>query len=126
MEIIEKVKSFEDACKVLGIEPVLPDVSMCEEKDRKSIVAFYKLTIIIRALNEGWEPNWNDWSQYKYFAWFYVDAAGLVCANTNFTVTATIAILGSRLGFKTDELADYAKDQFKDLYIDYLFLPDHE
>ena len=55
-KITDKIKSFEDACKHLRLNPNdLPVVDMLPEKDRKSIIAFYKLTIIIRALNEGWE-----------------------------------------------------------------------
>lgn len=73
-KITDKVKSFEDACKHLGLNPNdLPVVYMLPEKDRKSIIAFYKLTIIIRALNEGWEPDWSNWDKWKYYNWFYVE-----------------------------------------------------
>ena len=122
MKIIEKVKSFEDACGVLGVSTELPDLSSIQdEKIKKSTEAFIKLCTITKALNEGWEPDWTDHSQYKYFPWFYMDNAGLVCAGTYHAVTDASANIGSRLGFKTDELADYAKDQFRDLYIDLLF-----
>jgi hypothetical protein len=66
-KITDKIKSFEDACKHLRLNPNdLPVVDMLPEKDRKSIIAFYKLTIIIRALNEGWEPDWSNWDEWKY------------------------------------------------------------
>jgi len=126
MNIIDKVKSFEDACKVLGIQPALPVVDGCHEKDKKSIIAFSKLSIIIRALNEGWEPDWTDWSQRKYFVYPYVGIAGLAYASTSFTVSNTRANFGSRLGFKTDALCDYAKGAFWDLFVDYFFLPGNE
>ena len=73
-KITDKIKSFEDACKHLRLNPNdLPVVDMLPEKDRKSIIAFYKLTIIIRALNEGWEPDWSNWDECKYYNWFYVE-----------------------------------------------------
>jgi hypothetical protein len=123
IKITDKVKTFEDACKVLGLDPKqLPVVDLLPEKDRKSIIAYYKLTVIIRALNEGWEPNWNDWDEYKYFNWFYLDSAGFGCAFSAYAATYTATTIGSRLCFKNDTLARYARVQFRDLYFEYLFI----
>jgi hypothetical protein len=73
--IEEKIKSFEDACAALNINPeALPEVSALPEKHRKALIAHYKLITITEALNEGWQPNWNDRSEYKYTPWFEVDA----------------------------------------------------
>lgn len=99
---------------------------MLPEKDRKSIIAFYKLTIIVRALNEGWEPNWSDWNEWKYYNWFYVKeredqrSSGFRCDGTDCTDTYTDT--GSRLCFKNRELAQYAAEQFKELYREYLLI----
>ena len=125
--ITEQVKTFEDACKVLGLEPEnLPIVENLPEKDRQSIIAYYKLTIIARALNEGWEPNFADWNEWKYWNWFYVEAngesAGFAFAYTDNAASGTSALIGSRLCFKTRELATYAREQFRDLYFEYLFI----
>ena len=126
-KITDKVKSFEDACKHLGLNPNdLPVVYMLPEKDRKSIIAFYKLTIIIRALNEGWEPDWSNWDQWKYYNWFYVEkggdqrSSGFRYYDTHCTATGTST--GSRLCFKNIELAKYAAEQFKELYREYLLI----
>ena len=96
---------------------------MLPEKDRKSIIAFYKLTIIIRALNEGWEPDWSNWDECKYYNWFYVEkgedqrSSGFrycvtSCAGTN-------ARTGSRLCCGTSDDAEYIGKKFEDLYNDY-------
>jgi hypothetical protein len=126
VSITEQVKTFEDACKVLGLDPEnLPIVENLPEKDRRSIIAYYKLTIIIRALNEGWEPDFSDWNQWKYWNWFYVDygaTAGFAYADTNGTASATYANIGSRLCFSTRELATYARENFRDLYFEYFFI----
>lgn len=126
-KITDKIKSFEDACKHLRLNPNdLPVVDMLPEKDRKSIIAFYKLTIIIRALNEGWEPDWSNWDEWKYYNWFYVEKgedqrssgfrfSGTCCANAR-------TFAGSRLCFKNIELAKYAAEQFKELYREYLLI----
>ena len=126
-KITDKIKSFEDACKHLGLNPNdLSVVDMLPEKDRKSIIAFYKLTIIIRALNEGWEPDWSNWDEFKYYNWFYIEKGkdqrssgfcyiGTRCAGVD-------AYAGSRLCFKNRELAEYAAEQFKELYREYLLI----
>lgn len=121
--ITEKIKSFEDACAHLGIEPKLPEVEVLHPDHQKGVIAFYKLSVIATALNEGWKPDWSNWNQKKWFPWWYVDASSsafLAYAYTHYTATTAYAIFGSRLGFKTRELAQYAADQFKDLYEDLL------
>lgn len=126
-KITDKIKSFEDACKHLGLNPNdLPVVDMLPEKDRKSIIALYKLTIIIRALNEGWEPDWSNWDEWKYYNWFYVEkgedqrSSGFRydVANCAFANAGT----GSRLCFKNIGLAKYAAEQFKELYREYILI----
>lgn len=122
MDITEKIKTFKDACQALNLDPThLPIVDLLPEKDRKSIIAYYKLTIIIRALNEGWEPNWYDNNERKFYNYFYcLSGSGFVCSNTNFT--HSIADFGSRLCLKSRNLAEYALSQYKDLYEEYLLI----
>lgn len=119
--ITDRVKSYEDACAVLGIDPhgSMPDTSECPAEDRRAYVAFHKLVIIIRALNEGWRPDWADTDQDKWFLWWYIDDfAGL--AYSHLAPSGTNANIGSRLCFKSEALADYAAETFKSLYEDYL------
>lgn len=122
------VKTFEDACKALAIDPkALPQVSMLPAAQQKAIVAHYKLVIIAQALNDGWQPNWSDSSEYKYFPWFKVNAtaktpsgSGLSFGVCGTWITATD--VGSRLCFKTRELAEYAGKKFKALYEQYFLI----
>ncbi len=123
VDITNKVKTFEDACKALGLDPKqLPVVDHLPEKDRRSIIAYYKLTVIIRALNEGWEPDWTNWDEWKYYNWFYINSAGFAYANSSYAATYTDTAVGSPLCFKNETLARYAREQFPDLYIEYLFI----
>ncbi|HAZ00691.1 MAG: hypothetical protein A2W90_14535 [Bacteroidetes bacterium GWF2_42_66] len=120
MQITEKIKSFEDACAHHGIEPNIPDVSGLMPKHQEAVVNFYKLSVITSALNEGWEKDWNNYNEYIYYPWWYVETlgsfAGLADAFTSYAVSYADALLGSRLGFKTRELARYAASQFRDIY----------
>lgn len=125
---MQQIKNYEDACLALGLSPdALPDVSMLPEKEQKAIIAHYKLTVIARALNEGWLPNWADSDECKYFPWFDVEedekkpsGFGLsygVCGDRG-----TYTFVGSRLCFKSRELAKYAAEQFIELYEDYFLV----
>ena len=122
MNITEQIKTFEDACQALNLDPThLPIVDLLPEKDRKSIIAYYKLTIIIRALNEGREPNWQDEDEKKFYNYFYYHSgSGFVFSYAFCAGTATV--IGSRLCFISRDLAEYALSQFKDLYEDYLLI----
>lgn len=123
---MSQIKTFEEACAALKLDPsVLPDVSMLPEKHQKSVTAFYKLTIIAEAMNEGWQPNWKNDNEWKYFPWFDMnpeeDESGLGLSYYDYVSTASDSSVGSRLCFRTRELARQAGEQFIELYRD-LFL----
>lgn len=123
MDITEKITSYEDACKELNLNPEnLPVVDMLPEKDRKSIVAYYKLVIIIRALNEGWEPDFSNHNALKYLNYIWVDSTGIAYTYTTYTASYTDAYGGSRLCFKNRELAEYARETFNNLYVCFLYV----
>lgn len=121
--ITDRVKSYEDACAVLGIDPhgSMPDTSECPAEGRRAYIAFHKLVVIIRALNEGWRPDWAGTDQPKWFLWWYTEGnAGLAYAASYRAPSPAAAILGSHLCFKSEALANYAAKTFKSLYEDYL------
>lgn len=121
--ITDRVKSFEDACQVLGISTNVPEVKGLPRKHQKAIIANYKLIVIAEALNEGWKPNWQDSDEYKYYPWFDMsNPAGVGCSNANITASYTGANIGSRLCLKNRELAIYFGQTFTDLFNDSLLL----
>lgn len=126
---MSQIKTYEDACKQLQIDPAaLPDVSMLPAKHQKAITAFAKLVIIAEALNGGWIPDWKNDDEYKYYPWFDMnpdaddDKAGLGLSYLDYDYSFSNSIVGSRLCFRTDELARYAGQQFIQLYADYFLL----
>jgi phage pi2 protein 07 len=119
----KEIKSFEDACKKLGIEPLLPDFSMIPEKSKNPMLAHYQLCIIVEAINGGWVPDWTDWSQYKYYAWFRMGSpSGSAFSYYDCDYWYTFSDAGSRLCFKTREMAEYAGKQFEQLYKEYFVI----
>lgn len=121
-EITDRVKTYEDACKVLGVEPI-NEQNAKAQGFRSDEIARRKLETIAAALNEGWKPDWNNTDQYKYYPYFYIQenakgkgSAGLSYAYTSDAATDTRAYIGSRLCFYASCLARYAGNQFTDLY----------
>jgi len=128
-DITSCVKSYADACKVLGIEPMDED-GMKAQGFRKDEIARRKLETITEALNEGWKPNWADTDEYKYYPWFYIEVdkeqaedgntyganAGLSFSYASDSAANTDTYFGSRLCFHDRDTARYAGRTFTDLY----------
>ena len=120
----------------------------CE--DIKDVIAYHKLRIIAAALNEDWKPNFmkDECRYYPWFSLYTKDEydelceeeedkshvfivgnnpfngmneyGGLVYIFVNSTVSLSNSSYGSRIVFKTSELAKYAGRQFIDIYADFL------
>lgn len=114
----------------------------------QDLIAYLKLRIICASLNEGWKPTF-DGSRCRYYPWFYIytkeeyeklnkdekkkcrvvgrshDNAyafgGVVCSSAHFSPSYSYSYHGSRIVFKTRELAEYCEKQFIDIWDDYLF-----
>lgn len=147
VNIMEKVRGYNDACKVLGIENFLdepnPIMNMVgiDYEIPKNVIAMMKLETIIEALNEGWVATghindrwWFPWfyrfdkcteSEYDglILAKSYSDSSmycGLAYAGVSGHATLARSIHGSRLVLKSSELAEYCGKQFIQLWADYL------
>ena len=146
-DVRERVKTFEDACNELGKDHVFfKEYVLCQENGcSNDLIAYLKLRIITAALNEGWEPDWTNSNEWKYYPWLclytedeYNDldaddkerccrvvgrsnysanaSGGLVYAYASHASSGSVAYHGSRFAFKTRELALYAGKQFVDIY----------
>lgn len=155
--VMERIKTFEDACKELakraesneGIAILLADYeSNAGNIKTKGTLAYMKLCIIAAALNEGWEPKFAK-GEYRYYPWFYLytkeqydelddeekgrvvgrshnfaDAlGGVVYSHAYYASSYSDSHDGSRLAFRTRELAAYAGKQFTEEWADFMFKP---
>ena len=111
MEIIEKIKTYEDALQATG-RPDVPDFSALPEDMRKHFTALYKMVVIVEALNEGWKPDWNDSNERKCFPWFWMSPSSFAFDVSFCGLVSASAGSGSRLKLKSDELAEYCGKQF--------------
>lgn len=149
--VMERIKTFEDACNELGIDH---NEWMQDKKElglEADVIAYLKLRIIAAALNEGWKPQFTT-DEYRYFPWFCLytqseidemneedksrvvyrshhnanASGGVAWAVTYNDSPSTHTNIGSRLAFKTRELAEYAGRQFVEIWADYVFKPEEE
>lgn len=150
--ITERVKCWDDVVRELGYDPVERMLDHCERGDGFDIepdeIAYIKLKAIAKVLNEGWEPQFTT-DEYRYFPWFYLytqedidemtenersrvvlrsyapayACGGVACANALHDSSSANTNYGSRLAFKTRELAIYAGQQFVDIWADFVFRP---
>ena len=120
-KITDRVKTFQDACEIVGIDSNV--VNAFEGYDERS---YFKLKTIIRALNEGWMPDWNNDDEYKYYPRFDTqkdennNPSGFRLCGCYGVVSRTVA--SARLVYRTQEIALYAGKQFLELYRGFMLL----
>ena len=121
-KIMDRVKNFADICLILGTTQGEFNAKFSSyEKDTK---AYEKLKLITKVLNEGWTPNWSDKNEKKWYPWFEFNngAGAFVCSKTLYGWTYTITDGGSRLRFKSAELAKFAGELFQKEYNEFLLM----
>ena len=112
------VKTLKDALKLSPPSKEVAKILAYNGKDKDMIVlrTIEELTIIARALNQGWKPNWNDSNEQKWYPYFSFGSGGFSFVFTSYDYTFTIASGGSRLYFKSKTLAEYVGRQFVEKY----------
>ena len=106
-----------------SVDPIKDAEILIKELNPKHIealIALNELFTIAEAWNkeDGFVPDFSDWSQNKWFPWFKYDkdAAGFVYAFTDNSRLYGTACIGSRLCFMTSERAAQFGKQFAHLY----------
>ena len=113
LDIRSKVNSFLDACSVLNINPN----TVYSERDDKIDKAFKRLKIMVKALNEGWYPNWENEKEYKWINFFQMKGGFSYWRTYN---CSTFTNVPSALCLKNNELAlhliEIAIEDYKEYY----------
>ena len=119
-DIKERIKTFDDVIRELGDDPeeFKNAISIMEEPDE---IAYVKLKLIAKALNEGWTPDWSNGEWDKWYPWFKMDDSSSAGRFSFFAAVnlSSASVVGSRLCFKSKDLATYAGTQFLDIYKDF-------
>lgn len=150
--VTERIKTLADAMEALGQgNPLVEEYIAVRDKlrtDAGELIAYLKLRIIVAALNEGWEPKFTE-DEHRYFPWFYLYTkeeydelddeekgrvvlrsgfinyanGGFVYVDAGYASSNSGSVIGSRLAFRTRELAAYAGRQFIEEWADFMFKP---
>lgn len=72
--ITDRIKSYEDACEELGINP-LNEANFMELGLTQQDIAYLKLATVIKALNEGCILNVCDSDVCRWYPWFRPNGA---------------------------------------------------
>ena len=117
-KVTDRIKTFDDVLKELDIDAA-KFLMQCDGLSTDE-VAYRKVKLIVQALNEGWTPDWTDGQWNKYYPWFEMggsSGSGFAC--DDYVNWDSVSACGSRLCFKSGELAKYAGKQFTDIYKDF-------
>lgn len=116
-----------------------------DDKMDVDMLAYLKLRIITAALNEGWEPQFIP-GEYRWAPYFVLYTqeeidemdekikarvvyrsrgsayanGGVSYAIASYDSASVSAGIGSRLAFKSEKLAEYAGQQFIDVFADFM------
>lgn len=112
------IKTFADVCLENGTNEQELNARF-EDLDLDTI-NYEKVKLIVKAINQGWYPDWKDRKQYKYFPWFEIDKAGAFCLSVGNSAFLVSVAVGSRLCFESSEKCRYAAEQFWDIYKQFL------
>jgi len=118
LNIMERVTTFETACTVLSIdEGPINALTFPETIDSYNVLAFIKLSIVIKALNEAWLAYLGNSDQRKYHLVPTMQNGVMTyVATTYVTISTTVPVC---LLLSSEELARYLANQFTELLDDY-------
>lgn len=144
IHITERVKTFEGACREVGIDSsewIKDKEALRLEKD---VVAYMKLRIICKALNEGWKPTLEK-DEYRYVPVFSVYSSAeinsfpekwvekyheiffkgkkrcLFLSIDGYSASHFFSEIATYLCLKDKKLAIYCGEHFIDIWFEFLF-----
>lgn len=141
LPVTDRVKTFRDACREVCIDPSMYFIKC--DNEPADVIAYMKLRVICKALNEGWEPQftegeerWNPvfllWSKEELSLMsddlkakrhlidrYSGDWAGFSHSVSENVIESYVSNCASRLCLKSQQLADYCGKQFVNLWADF-------
>jgi len=118
--ITEQIKTYEDACKYNGKEPINEQALLNLGITSKQIAGL-KLEEITLALNEG-KPTDIYNREWRHYPWFrtYEGLSAFTFDVSYCARSDADAGSGSRLSYHEESVSDYSGKQFLELWKEYL------
>jgi hypothetical protein len=112
----DEIKTLEDAAEATG-----HSVGYLRMQDPESTDewAYRMLKMVIKAINQGWTPDWDNTNQRKWWPYFKL-SSGFGFSGSNYDYGITFTFVGSRLCFESEAKSNYAANQFIDIYEQFL------
>ena len=117
--IIDRIKSYEDACAELG-EESLNESEMIKSGFTQDEIDYRKLKTITKAYNEGWVADYNNPDQKKWCPWFNFSPSGVRFGVSGYDYSNAGAGRAARLCLKSEELSNAAGKDHTELYAKFI------
>jgi hypothetical protein len=118
-KVTDRIKTVADVLADHGITPEAFSQS-CMDLSQDE-VGYRLAKLLTKSLNEGWLPDWNNSNEVKYVPWFDMrGSSGFRFGGCDYW--RTYSGVGSRLCFKSRELAEYAGKQFEEVYKQFMVI----
>lgn len=121
VDVMDRIKTIDDVLKDNGVDEQTRSLTKVTLEDLGLQHMYWQwiAELIAKSLNEGWEPDWSNDNQCKYFPWFEMKG----CSGFRFHVCAGWHAhmgVGSRLCLKSRLITEYAGKQFEHVYHNFM------
>lgn len=120
LNIMERVASFQDICDISGVMSCTFELPRNASRKQIRKNAGDMLELIIEVLNEGWEPDYSNSNEQKWYPYFEYNKRTGRFSYSGYVYDNVYSFVGSRLVFKNRALAEFAGKLFIDIYNDYM------
>lgn len=120
-EVKDRLKGYKSACEILGIKQLTLEVFKQLFGDNiKAVKQFarHRIVTCIEAIKQGWEPDFDNSNQPKFYVWMYGKKNGFSSSVYDGLI---ISAVGSDMYCETREQAELIEKICREDYIEYLF-----
>lgn len=113
--LMERIKTYSDVCKELNIEELTEsDFIFLPKEQRAKMLAYHQIQNIAKLFNKGWEPNWSNSNEYKYYPWFeYKKSGGWLFYDVSYYRSVSF---GEPAFYKNRETSEFCGKTFLSIY----------
>ena len=109
--IQDRIKTVEDAIEVLGeCQEVMTLNALKKHTDDKWAIARQEWVVIVKALNEGWYPDFDNNNERKWYPCFNLENKAVTLFGVSYDYRGSV--VPPSFIFKSEALCRYAVSQF--------------